>query len=481
MKIYNTMTKIKETVGAISPSEKADNAEIINIYACGPTVYDRFHIGNARQLCVFDVLRRYLKYRGFKIKYVQNFTDVDDKIIKRANELGVSASEVSENAIKDYFTDAQGLNIIEADIHPKVTENMGIIIDIIQTLIDKGYAYKAGVADSSLRDVYFCAEKFREYGKLSKMPLDELQAGASERVSENEYKKAPMDFALWKAAKEGEPYWESPFGKGRPGWHIECSAMVREYLGDTIDIHGGGADLIFPHHENEIAQSEAATGKPLASIWMHNEMINVDNKKMAKSRGNFFLVRDVAGAYGYEPIRFMLLAAHYRSKMNYTEEVMKSAQNAVERLYNCENTIKRLLAGAKISADGVSQAVAEIMNSHKKRFIEVMDDDLNTADGIAVIFELVREINKITALDDASKDDIAALYDVLKELSGVLGLLYGNQSEEIPQEILELQKKREEARKDKNFVLADQIREKITESGYTVEETRQGTVIRKNV
>ncbi|MDR2559893.1 MAG: cysteine--tRNA ligase, partial [Oscillospiraceae bacterium] len=275
MKIYNTMTRKKEELKPVS-------GDTVNIYACGPTVYNLFHIGNARPLCIFDVLRRYLKYRGFNVKYVQNFTDVDDKIIKKAAEAGVSALEVSENAIKDYFIDARGLNVADADIHPKVTDNMGIIIDITETLINKGFAYKAD------GDVYFEAAKFKEYGKLSKMPLDELRAGASERVSESGLKRDPMDFALWKTAKEGEVFWDSPFGQGRPGWHIECSAMVREYLGETIDIHGGGTDLIFPHHENEIAQSEAATGKPLSSIWMHNEMVNVVSsgssaQKMAKS------------------------------------------------------------------------------------------------------------------------------------------------------------------------------------------------------
>ena len=468
MKIYSTMTKTKEEL-------KPQNGKTVSIYACGPTVYNLFHIGNARQLCVFDVLRRYLKYRGFEVKYVQNFTDVDDKIIKRANELGVTAAEVSEQAIKDYFIDAAGLNITEADVHPKVTENMGIIIDIIKTLIENGYAYEAG------GDVYFQAEKFSEYGKLSKMPLEELRTGASERVSESELKRDPMDFALWKAAKEDEPFWESPFGKGRPGWHIECSAMVKEYLGDTLDIHGGGSDLIFPHHENEIAQSEAATGKPLSSIWMHNEMLNVDNKKMAKSKGNFFLTRDVAKVYGYEPIRFMLLSAHYRSKMNYTEEVIKSAVSSIERLYNCENAIKRVLDGNKDAANGsLSKSVSEIIKKHKERFIEVMDDDLNTADGIAAIFELVRDINKTLTLEKTSKRDITELYGLFKELSDVLGLLYGNKEGEISPEIIELKNKRDAARKEKNFSLADQIRDEIIGLGYTVEETRQGTVIRKN-
>lgn len=465
MKIYNTMTRTKE--------ELINEGRAVNIYACGPTVYNLFHIGNARPLCVFDVLRRYLKYRGFDVKYVQNFTDVDDKIIKRAAEEGKTSLEVSENAIKEYFTDSKGLNIIEADIHPKVTDNMGIIIDIIKTLIDKGFAYEAN------GDVYFETNKFSEYGKLSKMPLDDLRAGASERVTESELKRDPMDFALWKAAKEGEPYWESPWGKGRPGWHIECSAMAREFLGNTIDIHGGGADLIFPHHENEIAQSEAATGKPLSRFWMHNEMINVDSKKMAKSAGNFFLVRDVANLYGYEPVRFMLLSAHYRSKMNYTADVMKAAQASLERLYTCKKAMERLLADETLKFSSPSEAVSEIMFSYRKRFIEVMDDDLNTADGIAVIFELVREINRLLSDEKTSKSDVAVLHGIFTELTDVLGLLYQNDEEEIPQEILDLQQQRTAARKEKNFTLADEIRNKITELGYSIEETRQGTVIRK--
>jgi len=458
---------------------KPINGEAVNIYACGPTVYNLFHIGNARPLCVFDVLRRYLKYRGFKVKYVQNFTDVDDKIIKKAADLGISALEVSENAIKDYFTDSRGLNVADADIHPKVTDCMDIIIGIIKTLIDKGFAYEAG------GDVYFETGKFAEYGKLSKMPLDDLRAGASERVSESELKRDPMDFALWKAAKEGEVFWESPFGKGRPGWHIECSAMVREYLGDTIDIHGGGTDLIFPHHENEIAQSEAATGKPLSSIWMHNEMVNVvssDNSaaKMAKSAGNFFTVRNAAEAYGYEPIRFMLVAAHYRSKLTYSEEVIKSAQASLERLYNCKSATRRIL---ETKTDNVGARIARpiesIIESHKARFIEAMDDDLNTADALAVVFELTREINKALSDEATTKADITSLYGLFNELTGILGLLYCETKEEIPAEILELVEKRTEARKNKDFALADSVRDEIISKGYVIEETRQGTVIKK--
>ncbi|MCL2018333.1 MAG: cysteine--tRNA ligase [Oscillospiraceae bacterium] len=473
MRLYNTMSRTKEEL-------KPKNGNTVHIYVCGPTVYNLFHIGNARPLCVFDVLRRYLKYRGYDVKYVQNFTDVDDRIIKKASELGVSAKKVSEDAIKEYFTDSKGLNILDADIYPKVTENMDIIIDIIQTLIDKGFAYWCGSSVEEGGDVYFEAEKFAEYGKLSKMPLEELQAGASERVLESDLKKNPMDFALWKTAKEGEPYWESPFGRGRPGWHIECSAMAREYLGETIDIHGGGADLIFPHHENEIAQSEAATGKPLASIWMHNEMVNVGSKKMAKSEGNFFMTRDASEAYGYEPIRFMLLASHYRSKMSYSEDVIKSAVASLERLYNCESGIKRVLAEkADTGNNSVRPNITEIIKKHKTRFIEAMDDDLNTADGIAVIFELTREINKALSDSVTTKAELTMLYGLFKELTEVLGLLYKKEDAAIPAEILELAERRTAARKNKDFALADKIRDEIAGRGYMVEETRQGTTIKK--
>ena len=462
MLIYNTMTRKKEELKPITDGT-------VKIYACGPTVYNLIHIGNARALCVFDTLRRYLEFRGYKVLYVQNFTDVDDKIIKKANELGKTASEVSENAIKEYFTDAKGLNVREADIHPKVTENMDIIIDIIQTLLDKGYAYEAE------GDVYFDTSKFPDYGKLSHMPLEDLQAGA--RIEVGEKKRAPMDFAVWKAAKPGEPYWDSPFGKGRPGWHIECSAMSRHYIGDTIDIHGGGSDLIFPHHENEIAQSECATGSPLANIWMHNGMLNVDNKKMSKSTGNFFMVRDLSDKYGYEPIRFMLLSVHYRSQLNYTVEVIESCKAALRRLYTCRETIERGLPAAKEGAAG-EKALAEAKKA-REEFIRAMDDDFNTADGIAAVFELVRAINTALADPETTKGDIKIYSDEFSALTNVLGLLYNNDEDNIPDEVTALAEQRAEARKAKNFALADELRDKITAMGYIVEETRQGTVIRK--
>lgn len=463
MRIYNTMTRKKEELVPI-------NGNKINIYACGPTVYNLFHLGNARQLCVFDVLRRYLKFRGYDVFYVQNFTDVDDKIIRLANEKGMTMKDYAESMIKEYFTDAHGLNIKDADVHPKATESIDLILDVIKTLIEKGYAYQSG------NDVYFETNKYKEYGKLSHMPLDELRAGASERVDGGEQKRDPMDFAVWKGAKEGEPYWESPYGKGRPGWHIECSAMSRHYIGGTLDIHGGGADLIFPHHENEIAQSECATGCALANIWMHNGMLNVDNKKMSKSKNNFFLIRDLAGVYGYEPIRFMLLQAQYRMPLNYTVEVMESAVTSLNRLKNCAKSLEAAIANAK---DGeASQSATDTAQRRKQQFIDAMDDDLNTADGVTAIFELVREINTAVSDEQTTRGSLEALKKVFDELTDTLGIFFEKQ-EEIPQEIIELVEKRKQARKDKDFALADSIRDEILAKGYIVEETRQGTNIKK--
>lgn len=462
MKIYNTMTRQKEELKPITDG-------IVKIYCCGPTVYNLIHIGNARALCVFDTLRRYLEFRGYKVLYVQNFTDVDDKIIKKANELGKTASEVSENAIKEYFVDAQGLNVRKADIHPKVTENMGIIIDIVKTLIDKGYAYEAD------GDVYFETKKFPEYGKLSHMPLEDLQAGA--RIEVGEKKRDPMDFAVWKAAKPGEPYWDSPFGKGRPGWHIECSAMSRHYIGDTIDIHGGGSDLIFPHHENEIAQSECATGSPLANIWMHNGMLMVDGRKMSKSLGNFHMVRDLAEKFGYEAIRYLLLSVQYRSQLNFTFDAIESCKAALQRLYTCRDAMERVKSAAK---DGEACAqTLEAVKTARADFIAAMDDDFNTADGIAVLFELVRKINSALASPDVTKGDVAAYYDEFSALTNVLGLLYNKENDEIPAEVTDLVEQRRAARKAKDFALADELRDRITALGYTVEETRQGTIVKK--
>ncbi|MCH5203454.1 MAG: cysteine--tRNA ligase [Oscillospiraceae bacterium] len=462
MKIYNTMTRKKEELKPMTEGT-------VKIYCCGPTVYNLIHIGNARALCVFDALRRYLEYSGYKVFYVQNFTDVDDKIIRKANETGKTSLEVSENAIKEYFIDAQGLNVRKADIHPKVTDNMDIIIDIVKTLVEKGYAYEAD------GDVYFETSKFSEYGKLSHQPLEDLQAGA--RIEVGEKKRDPMDFAVWKAAKPGEPYWESPFGRGRPGWHIECSAMSRHYIGDTIDIHGGGADLIFPHHENEIAQSECATGCALANIWMHNGMLNVDNKKMSKSAGNFFLVRDMAKEFGYEPIRFMLLSVHYRSQLNYTTEVIESCKSALSRLYNCRELMERMMRSAK---DGAASEQAKTQaKTAKNDFCAALEDDFNTADAIAAIFEFVKKINIALSDNDITKEDVKIYLDEFNSLTNVLGLLYNKNGDEIPEEVRALVDRRAAARKEKNFALADELRNKITEMGYIVEETKQGTIVKK--
>ena len=463
MKIYNTMTRKKEELVPI-------NGKNIGIYACGPTVYNLIHIGNARPICSFDVLRRYLKYRGYNVKYVQNFTDVDDKIIKKSIEEGIPASEVSEKYIAEYFKDAHGLNVMDADVHPKVTQSMDIIIDIVKTLVEKGYAYESN------GDVYFRTLKFRDYGKLSGMPIEDLQAGA--RIDISEHKENPLDFAVWKAAKEGEPYWESPWGKGRPGWHIECSAMSRYHIGDTIDIHCGGQDLIFPHHENEIAQSECATGCKFANYWMHNGYINIDNKKMSKSLGNFFTAREVAEKYGYETVRYMMVQAHYRSPINYCVELLDACKASLERLYNCRETLDRAIGNA---ADGsVTAEAKEIFDKRREQFIAAMDDDLNTADAIAAVFELVRDINTMSASASVSKQQLEAAAKLFDELTGILGLLYNRKSEnEIPQEILDLAEQRKAARKEKNFSLADELRDKISEMGYIIEETRQGTKITK--
>lgn len=463
MLVYNTMTRKKQE---LVPSDGKE----IKIYACGPTVYNYIHIGNARPTCAFDVLRRYLKYRGYKVKYVQNFTDVDDKIIKKANEEGVSASEISERYIAEYKKDAHGLNVMDADVHPKVTENMDIIIDFIKTLIEKGHAYEVQ------GDVYFRTLSFKDYGKLSGMPIEDLQAGA--RIDVNDIKEDPLDFALWKAAKPGEPYWESPWGKGRPGWHIECSAMSKQYLAETIDLHCGGQDLIFPHHENEIAQSEAASGKVFSKCWMHNGYINIDNKKMSKSLGNFFTVREVAEKYGYEVIRYLMVQAYYRSPINYSRELLDACKTSLERLYQCRETLDRAIENA---GEGLySEEAEKSFKTCKEKFIEAMDDDLNTADAVSAIFELVRELNIMSSNKESSKKQLEQGRDLFDELTDVLGILYNKKEKnEIPQEILDLVEERKAARKAKDFARADEIRDKITQLGYSVKETRQGVEVTK--
>lgn len=463
MYLYNTMSRKKEEL--VPQQEKQ-----VNIYACGPTVYNFIHIGNARPICAFDVLRRYLTWRGYSVKYVQNFTDVDDKIIKRANEEGITAAQVAEKYIAEYKTDAHGLNVMDADVHPRVTDTMEDIIRFVQALVDSGHAYEAE------GDVYFRTSSFPEYGKLSKNSMEDLQAGA--RIGVDERKENALDFAVWKAAKPGEPYWESPWGKGRPGWHIECSAMSQKYLGDTLDIHCGGQDLIFPHHENEIAQSESVTGKPLANLWMHNGYINVDNKKMSKSLGNFFTAREVAEKYGYEVVRYMMVQAHYRSPINYCVELLEACKASLERLYTCRDTLDRAIANAP--AGGANPESLELFEQRKQAFITAMDDDLNTADGVAVLFDLVRDLN--TRSNDAAttKDTLTAGAALFDELTGVLGLLYNRkQGNEIPAQVQALVEARAAARKAKNFAEADRLRDEIAALGYAVKETRQGVEITK--
>ncbi len=453
MKIFNTLTRQKDEFKPIVDGE-------VKIYACGPTVYNYIHIGNARPLCVFDVLRRYFEWRGFNVNFVQNFTDIDDKLINKANAEGITVPEVAERFIGEFWTDAKGLNVREATVHPRATDNIAEIQGIISALVEKGYAYQSG------NDVYYRAKKFSQYGKLSHQPLEDLEAGA--RIDVAEIKEDPMDFCLWKGAKEGEPFWESPWGKGRPGWHIECSAMAGRYLGKTIDIHCGGLDLIFPHHENEIAQSEAANGCDFAHYWMHNGFINVDNHKMSKSLNNFFTVRDVAEKYGYEPIRYFLISSQYRSPINYSVDIIEQAKNSLERLYTCRNNIDFALKNAQEGGE-----IPEFIEIRRAEFIEAMEDDLNTADALAAIFILVRDINSVIA-NGAKKVTLTACADIFDQLTDVLGLVYNRKEETLDSEIEELIEKRTAARKAKDFKTADEIRDKLKEMGIVLEDTAQG-------
>ncbi len=460
MRIFNTLSREKEELIPLTPGE-------FKIYACGPTVYNFIHIGNARPLCVFDVMRRYLEYKGNKVNFVQNFTDIDDKIIRRANEEGVTFKDISEKYIEEFWVDAKGMNIREATTHPKATENIGEIIDIVSTLIEKGYAYEAN------GDVYFSTKKFAEYGKLSHQPLEDLEAGA--RINVGEVKREPMDFALWKNAKPGEPYWESPWGQGRPGWHIECSAMVRRYLGETIDIHCGGQDLIFPHHENEIAQSECCNGSPFAKYWMHNGFITVDKVKMSKSLGNFFTVRDVANQYGYEPIRYLMISCQYRSPINYSFDAIEQCRASLERLYTCRNNMDFALKNAVEAAGDKDADIIAAIDNKKDKFIEAMEDDLNTGEALGAVFELVREIN--SNVNDAvqSKTLVEYAIKVFDELMNVLGLLYNRNAEKsLDDEIEALIQARNDARKAKNWAEADRIRDELKAQGIVLEDTAQG-------
>lgn len=464
MRIYNTLTRKKEEFVPQAPGEA-------RIYVCGPTVYNYFHIGNARPFVVFDTLRRYLIFRGYNVRYVQNFTDVDDKIINRAKEEGLPAGELSEKYIREYFRDASALNVKPADVHPKVTETMEDIIVFVKDLVDKGFAYE------SEGDVYFSARAFEGYGRLSRQNIEELESGA--RVMVGEKKKDPLDFALWKARKDpDEIAWPSPWGLGRPGWHIECSAMSRKYLGDTIDIHAGGQDLAFPHHENEIAQSEAHNGKPFAKYWMHNGYITIDNEKMSKSKGNFFTVRDILKGYSGEAIRFFLLSGHYRSPINFSEELMVQARNGLARMQTARDTLIHLASTQQGDATAAEQEFLCNLCTYKEKFILAMEDDLNTADGLAAIFEMITAINTIVK-DGCSKAFAEGALAALTELTGILGLLEQSGDDSLDPEIARLVEERNQARKAKDFARSDEIRDKLKGMGILLKDTPQGVQVIK--
>jgi len=454
MIIYNTLTRKKDEFKSI-------NENIVNMYVCGPTVYNFFHIGNARPFLMFDAFRRYLEYKGYTVNYVQNFTDIDDKIINKSIEENISSKEVSERYIEEYFKDADALGIKRATHHPKVSEYINEIIEFVEVLIEKNYAYEVN------GNVYYSVEKFKDYGKLSKQNIDEIRAG--ERVEINTDKKSPMDFVLWKNKKPGEPSWKSPWGEGRPGWHIECSVMSTTLLGDNFDIHAGGQDLIFPHHENEIAQSEGKTSKPYANYWMHNGYINIDNKKMSKSKGNFFTVREILEKYDAEVIRFFLLSAHYKSPVNFSEDLIISSQNGLDRLYNAKNSLEFLFENAK--SGEIDSEIKDQIIKRKEEFIEKMDDDFNTANGIAVIFELAKDMN-IMIDSKISKETIGFAIDMFNELTGVLGIV--NKVKNVDSEIEELIEKRQEARKNKDYKLADEIRDELDSRGIELMDTPEG-------
>jgi len=463
MKLYNTLTKQKEDFHPVVPGE-------IKMYACGPTVYDLFHIGNARTFMVFDAMRRYFQYRGYKVHFVQNFTDIDDKIINKANNEGVTSEAISEKFIKEYFKDADSLGIERADVHPKVTENIPEIIAIIETLQEKGHAYELE------GDVYFDVDSYEDYGKLSKQNLEDLQLGS--RVEVDQRKKSPLDFVLWKSSKEGEPSWDSPWGAGRPGWHIECSAMAKKYLGETIDIHGGGGDLVFPHHENEVAQSEAATGKTFANYWLHVGYLNVNNEKMSKSLGNFFTVRDIRKEFDLEVLRFFMLSAHYRNPLNFNKDLLVSAKSGLERLYNSKEHLEHLLEIADTKAPTEEEEkISKRLLEYEERFVQKMDEDFNTADGISVIFDLVKDLNT-NIKETTSKEIIHRGRALLNKLTNVLGLLE-KQEAVLDDEIEALIEQRQQARQDKNYQLADEIRDRLQDMGIELKDTPQGVQWRR--
>ena len=463
MKIYNTLSKRKEEFVPLEPGK-------VKMYVCGPTVYNLIHIGNARPMIVFDTVRRYMEHKGYEVNFVSNFTDVDDKIIKKAIEEGVEASVISERYIKECKKDMQGLNIRPATTHPKATEEICGMLDMIGTLIEKGHAYAA--ADGT---VYFRTRSFKGYGKLSHKNLDDLQGGnRSLLVTGEDQKEDALDFVLWKPKKDGEPYWESPWCNGRPGWHIECSVMSKKYLGDEIDIHAGGEDLIFPHHENEIAQSEAANGKPFAKYWMHNAFLNIDNRKMSKSAGNFFTVRDISEKYDLQVLRFFMLSAHYRSPLNFSAELMEAAQNGYDRIVTCVSNLNYLLENA--SAKAMTEEEKKLMEEaggFTAKFDEAMDDDFNTADAIAAVFELVKFVNT-NADAQNSQEFLLGLKEEILLLSDICGLIVEKKKEMLEEDIEALIKERQEARKAKDFKRADEIRNELLNKGIVLEDTREG-------
>lgn len=466
IRVYNTLTKEKETFVPIEDGK-------VRMYACGPTVYNYIHVGNGRMTVVFDVIRRYFEYRGYEVTYVHNFTDVDDKMIKAANEMGITVLDVAEKFIHEYLTDLKSLGVKRAHVNPRVTEHIPEIIDFIQGLIDKGLAYEVE------GDVYYRVLKFQDYGKLSRQPIEDLLSGARVEIGEN--KENPLDFALWKSAKPGEIYWESPWGKGRPGWHIECSAMAMKYLGETFDIHGGGRDLCFPHHENEIAQSEGLTGKPLAHYWIHNGFVNIDNEKMSKSLGNFVLVRDAIKAFGGPVLRFFYLSTHYRNPINYSPEILEAAKNGLERMRTAYQNILHIRSlFAADEKDGlIGDEVQQTLERLRLQFIEAMDDDFNTADAISVIFELTKWINTYIAAQKFVKAEVEAFIQLFEELTDVLGIELNVKDEMLDHEIEALIEERNQARIQRNFARADEIRDLLKAKGIILEDTPQGVRYRR--
>ena len=457
MKILNTLTRRKEEFVPINEGK-------VGIYVCGPTVYDYIHIGNARPMIVFDTLRRYLEYKGYDVNYVSNFTDVDDKIIKRANEEGVDASVISERYIAEVKKDMAALNVREATTHPKATEEIPDMIEMVNTLIEKGYAYEVNGT------VYFRTRKFKDYGKLSKKNIDDLRSGNRDLlVSGVDEKEDPLDFVLWKPKKEGEPSWPSPWGDGRPGWHLECSVMSKKYIGDVIDIHAGGEDLVFPHHENEIAQSEAANGTEFARYWMHNGFLKINNEKMSKSLGNFFTVREIAEKYPLQVIRFFMLSAHYRSPLNFSADLVEASKNGLERILTAVDRLKSI-SGTEGEVD---KAVADEMDAFVKKYEAAMDDDLNTADAISVIFELVKYAN-VNVTEESTKATVELVLNTVTKLCDILGIITEKKKEILDSDIEALIEERQAARKAKNFARADEIRDQLSDMGIILEDTREG-------